>query len=88
MPPAIYLESTMLFAPASARPVLIFCIVMIFARITHAESPVAQVTVGPARFTVITADCIRIEYNANGPFINEPSYFAANRDARFADATS
>ena len=36
-----------------------------------------------ARFTVITPECIRLEYSENGKFINEPSLFAANRKARF-----
>jgi len=38
---------------------------------------------GKARFTVITPECIRLEYSENGKFINEPSLFAANRKARF-----
>src|SRR4051812_15519681 len=45
-----------------------------------------QVVAGQARFTVITPECIRLEYNPAGKFIDEPSYFAINRDTRDADA--
>ena len=38
---------------------------------------------GNARFTVITPNCIRLEYAANGVFVDAPSLFAANRAARF-----
>jgi alpha-glucosidase (family GH31 glycosyl hydrolase) len=36
-----------------------------------------------ARFTVISTDCIRMEYSENGKFIDEPSLFAANRNIDF-----
>ncbi|MGN6625092.1 MAG: hypothetical protein ACTHLN_00605, partial [Tepidisphaeraceae bacterium] len=45
-----------------------------------------QVVAGQARFTVITPQCIRMEYNADGHFVDEPSYFAANRTARYTKA--
>ena len=38
-----------------------------------------------ARFTVIHPNCIRIEYNADGKFVDQPSLFAIHRDARCAD---
>lgn len=41
-----------------------------------------QVTVGAARFTVIAPECIRLEYNEKGNFVDEPSYFALNRSRR------
>ena len=41
------------------------------------------VVVGNARFTVVTPLCIRMEYAANGQFVELPSLFAANRPARF-----
>lgn len=44
---------------------------------------VNPVTVGQARFTVITPNCIRLEYSPKGNFIDAPSLFAANRAARF-----
>ena len=37
---------------------------------------------GYARFTVITPNCIRIEYAPDGKFVDAPSLFAANRPAR------
>lgn len=40
------------------------------------------VVVGQARFTVITPNCVRLEYASKGQFVDAPSLFAANRDAR------
>jgi alpha-glucosidase (family GH31 glycosyl hydrolase) len=45
-----------------------------------------EVVLGNARFTIITPECIRLEFSPTGSFINEPSYFAANRQARFNGA--
>jgi hypothetical protein len=39
--------------------------------------------VGQARFSVLTPNCIRIEYSRNGKFVDDPSLFAANRKSRF-----
>ncbi len=41
------------------------------------------VVAGNARFTVVTANCIRMEYSETGKFVDAPSMFAANRAARF-----
>ena len=41
------------------------------------------IVVGFARFTVITPQCIRLEYASDGAFVDAPSLFAANRAARF-----
>jgi alpha-glucosidase (family GH31 glycosyl hydrolase) len=41
-------------------------------------------TVGPARFTVVTPQLIRMEYAAGGKFVDAPSWFARNRDVRDA----
>ena len=46
-----------------------------------------QVRLGAARFTVVTPQCIRMEYNDRGAFVEEPSYLAVNRDRRFPNAT-
>lgn len=46
---------------------------------TAAPNPVVD---GNARFTVITPNCIRLEYAADGHFVDSPSLFAANREAR------
>ncbi|MBI2931235.1 MAG: DUF5110 domain-containing protein [Planctomycetes bacterium] len=43
----------------------------------------AVVEAGKARFTVITPECIRIEYSESGTFIDAKSLFAVNRDAGF-----
>jgi len=42
--------------------------------------------VGGARFTVVTPECIRLEYQAEGQFIDAPSMFAAGRAARYDGA--
>ena len=58
----------------------------------HAQSVLAtgtapgQLTLGAARLTVITPECIRLEYQEQGKFVDEPSYFAVNRDRRFPGA--
>ena len=45
-----------------------------------------QVVFGAARFTAITPGCIRMEYDENGAFIDEPSYLAVDRTRRDANA--
>ncbi|MBN1901529.1 DUF5110 domain-containing protein [Candidatus Sumerlaeota bacterium] len=39
-----------------------------------------------ARFTIITPQCVRMEYHEKREFIDDPSLFAINRSARFMDA--
>lgn len=46
-----------------------------------------MVTLGQARFTVIAPECIRLEYHAQGAFIDAPSLFAIERAARHGEAT-
>ena len=41
------------------------------------------VVVGQARFTVITPQCVRLEYAPGGKFVDAPSLFAVNRAARY-----
>ncbi|BCM89334.1 oligosaccharide 4-alpha-D-glucosyltransferase [Abditibacteriota bacterium] len=41
-----------------------------------------QVTVGAARFTVVSPLCVRLEYAPNNGFIDAPTLFAINRGAR------
>ena len=43
----------------------------------------AQTAFGAARFTVIAPELIRLEYQPDGKFIDEPSLFAVDRDVRF-----
>ncbi len=45
-----------------------------------------QIVVGSARFTVITPGLIRMEYSPSGKFVDEASWLAVNRAARFAGA--
>ncbi len=51
----------------------------------HAQTT-GMVTVGNARFTVITPNLIRMEYALDGKFVDLPSWFAINRQARDPDA--
>lgn len=46
----------------------------------------SRISAGNARFTVITPECIRLEYSPSGQFIDEPSLFAQNREARDTEA--
>jgi alpha-glucosidase (family GH31 glycosyl hydrolase) len=46
----------------------------------------SQATLGTARFTVVTPNCIRLEYAENAHFLDEPTWFAVNRTARFEGA--
>lgn len=40
--------------------------------------------VGNARFTVVTPECVRLEYSEKGEFVDAPSMFAVGRDKRVA----
>ena len=53
------------------------------ATVTAHAAPQNPVVVGQARFSVLTPNCIRIEYAPNGRFVDLPSLFASNRGARF-----
>ena len=48
-------------------------------------APANPIVVGGARFSVLTANCIRIESAEGGKFVDAPSLFASNRVARFND---
>ena len=62
------------------RPALAFLLLEGSQTSQAAPNPVV---VGSARFTVITPQCIRLEYAPDGAFVDAPSLFAANRAARF-----
>jgi hypothetical protein len=51
-----------------------------------AQAAPNPIVVHDARFTVITPNCIRIEYDPSGKFVNAPSLFAADRRARYNGA--
>lgn len=54
---------------------------LMMIRAASAQTP-GVITVGDARFTVITPHCIRIEQSVSGKFVDEPSLFAIRREAR------
>lgn len=53
--------------------------------LTAHAAPNNPIVVGKARFTVLTPNCIRLEYAPNGRFVDEPSLFAINRGARYSN---
>ena len=57
-----------------------------FAPGTRAAAPANTLIIGPARFTVITPHCIRLEYAPSGKFVDAPSLFAVERNVRDAGA--
>src|SRR4051812_13700174 len=59
----------------------IFCLTAHFA---HAGP--SQIILGKARFTVITPECIRMEYSENSRFEDSPTLFAINRNVRYSDS--
>jgi len=54
-------------------------LIFTFALAIPALAGTSPVVVGNARFTQITPNCIRMEYSSTRQFVDEPSYFAANR---------
>ncbi len=46
-------------------------------------APQNPVVVGHARFSVLTPNCVRLEYSPTNQFVDAPSLFAANRKTRF-----
>ncbi|RYX81201.1 DUF5110 domain-containing protein [bacterium] len=48
----------------------------------NTQSSPGQVTVGAARFTVVSPLCVRLEYAPNNGFVDAPTLFAINRGAR------
>ncbi|BDI28964.1 hypothetical protein CCAX7_10150 [Capsulimonas corticalis] len=66
-------------------PSLLFCGALFAASALHGAAQAAPnpVVAPGARFTVITPECIRIEYAADGKFVDERSLFAVERKARY-----
>ncbi|HEX2949278.1 MAG TPA: TIM-barrel domain-containing protein [Armatimonadota bacterium] len=66
-----------------------YCLAMLLCNmmaIVIACAQSGQITSGNARFTVVTPNCIRLEYAPGGKFIDAASYFAVNRDRHDATA--
>lgn len=59
-------------------------IILMLGLASHLSAATNPVIEGKARFTVITPQCIRIEYAPEGKFIDERSLFAFDRDARWS----
>src|SRR6476620_11760639 len=63
------------------RPVLAVIVLLALAPFAHAQDNGIVVS-GNVRFTVITPNLIRIEYDERRRFIDDRSLFAVDRDAR------
>ena len=57
-----------------------------WALVQPSRAGTSQVTIGKARFTIITPNLIRLEYSGGGDFTDSPTLFAADRSARFDGA--
>ncbi|HVC09047.1 MAG TPA: TIM-barrel domain-containing protein [Elusimicrobiota bacterium] len=65
-----------------ARAAFLASLCALWASAARAAAP-GVFTMGPARFTVLAPQCLRIEYSSAGVFVDDPSLFAVNRSARF-----
>ena len=64
------------------------CLVAVASGPASADAAAGDpIVVGPARFTVITPNCVRLEFSPGATFVDAPSYFAANRSAGWGGAT-
>ena len=81
--------SSFISAASAPRPIKLLALSTQFALLgaaaTANAAPRNPVVVGGARFSVLTPNCIRIEYSANNKFVDSPSLFAINRGAKFND---
>ena len=66
-------------------PIPRLCLVALFALclVRPLAAQPNPIVVGSARFTVVTPNCVRVEYAASGTFVDAPSLFAAGRAARY-----
>jgi alpha-glucosidase (family GH31 glycosyl hydrolase) len=58
-----------------------------FAFAQPCQAGISQITIGHARFTIITPNLIRLQYSNGGEFTDAPTLFAADRAARYDGAT-
>jgi alpha-glucosidase (family GH31 glycosyl hydrolase) len=62
---------------------LALCLAIPLVGMAAQTDDAGMATVGKARFTVITPTLIRMEYAPDGKFVDAPSWYAADRQARF-----
>ena len=70
-------------APLRRLSALLPALALLLLGVLPAKAAPNPIVVGSARFTVITPQCVRLEYAPGGAFVDAPSLFAANRAARF-----
>ena len=87
-PPLHRSQSFLLGASWGIRAVVLGLLCLVATgSIARADDGGGMVIAGNARFTVVTPDLIRMEYAPDGKFVDAPSWYAVNRQARFAGAT-
>jgi len=64
---------------------LIIRLILLSATVLAMAAPSNPVVAGKARFTVISPELVRMEYAVDGKFVDEPTLFATQREARCAD---
>jgi alpha-glucosidase (family GH31 glycosyl hydrolase) len=64
------------------RSLAAVCLALALSGPAAADPAAGIFTMGPARFTVLAPECIRIEYSTNGVFVDAPSLFAMERGTR------
>lgn len=69
------------------KRIIITLFLLIWGNLQGLRAETGSVVAGKARFEVITPHLIRMEYAPDGKFVNDPSWFAINRDARDVQAT-
>ena len=62
-------------------------ILILFTQVISSQNKNGIVTMDKARFTVISHECLRLEYDEAGLFIDNPTLFADNRHARLKEFT-
>jgi alpha-glucosidase (family GH31 glycosyl hydrolase) len=80
-----FMELSKLRVNFASRLLFVIVLFAVFAQTSNAQQP-GMVTLGNARFTVITPELIRMEYAGTSGFVDQPSLFADNRSARDAAA--
>ncbi len=75
--------NTMNISTLRCKVAVLFATLMMVNVERSLAAPNGIETRGNARFTVITPNCVRLEYAPEGKFIDAPSLFAVNRNARF-----
>lgn len=69
------------------KKLFIFVFLLVALIPFHVTAQDGKIIVGKARFTVIAPELVRMEYSKDAAFMDEPTLFAINRDARTTEYT-